>query len=214
MKNNYIVIENVSKIIKGQYVLNNINLDIAEHEIIGIYGINGSGKSMLLRAISGLIKYNGTIYFNGVESKNSPFSNDMGILIEQQEFLNEFTGIENLKLLELLQDQKIPNEIENTLKEIGLNPDDKRKYKKYSLGMKQRLSIAQAMMYTPKIILLDEPTNALDSDGIKFLTNMIIKRKMNSTFIIVSHDSIFLNKIADRIIKMENGGITNVKKKF
>lgn len=210
MKNDYITIENLSKEIKGNLVLNNINLNINEHEIVGIHGINGSGKSMLLRAISGLIRYDGSIYFDGVISTDSPLAHDMGILIEHQEFLNEFTGVENLKLLEMLQDHTNVDEVNNIIQEIGLDPADKRKYGKYSLGMKQRLAIAQAMMYTPKIILLDEPTNALDRDGVDLLTNMIFERKESSTFIIVSHDLDFLNNIADKMVKIENGGIKDV----
>lgn len=211
MKNNYITIKNLSKEIKGNLILNNINLTIKEHEIVGIYGINGSGKSMFLRAISGLIKYDGHIYFDNAISTNSPLAHDMGILIEHQEFLNEFTGTENLKLLEMLQNHKSSNEVENILTEVGLDPMDKRKYGKYSLGMKQRLAIAQAMMYTPKIILLDEPTNALDATGIELLVNMILKRKEISTFVIVSHDLNFLKNISDRMIEIENGGIKNVE---
>lgn len=211
MKNNYITIKNLSKEIKGNLILNNINLTIKEHEIVGIYGINGSGKSMFLRAISGLIKYDGHIYFDNVISTNSPLAHDMGILIEHQEFLNEFTGTENLKLLEMLQDHKSSNEVETILTEVGLDPIDKRKYGKYSLGMKQRLAIGQAMMYTPKIILLDEPTNALDATGIELLVNMILKRKEISTFVIVSHDLNFLKNISDRMIEIENGGIKNVE---
>ena len=141
---------------------------------------------------------------------SSPLAHDMGILIEHQEFLNEFTGVENLKLLEMLQDHTNIDEVNNIIQEIGLDPADKRKYGKYSLGMKQRLAIAQAMMYTPKIILLDEPTNALDRDGVDLLTNMILERKESSTFIIVSHDLDFLNNIADKMVKIENGGIKDV----
>ena len=110
----------------------------------------------------------------------------------------------------MLQDHTNVDEVNNIIQEIGLDPADKRKYGKYSLGMKQRLAIAQAMMYTPKIILLDEPTNALDRDGVDLLTNMILERKESSTFIIVSHDLDFLNNIADKMVKIENGGIKDV----
>lgn len=209
MENNYLRIENVSKTIKGNVVLQQIYLNVKEHEVLGIQGINGSGKTMLLRAVAGLIRCEGEIYFNETEAKNTPLAHDMGILIEHQGFLNEFTGAENLELLEILVKKHSKEEIPEVLREIGLDPKDKRKYGKYSLGMKQRLAIAQAMIYNPKMILLDEPTNALDQSGIELLEQMIARRRNQCTFMISSHDMEFLETVSDRIVKMEGGKLVD-----
>lgn len=212
METKYIQLENVSKVIKKRQVLMDVSFDIKEHEVLGIQGINGSGKTMLLRAIAGLIRYEGNILFQGQSREVSEAAKDMGALIEMQGFLGNFTGKENLELLETLRDSGNENEIKNVLEEVGLDSLDQRKYSKYSLGMKQRLSIAQAILYSPKIILLDEPTNALDKDGISRLESIIKCRRKTSTFVIASHDQEFLNRTADRIIEMEAGRITDESK--
>lgn len=167
---NYIELREVSKSIKGKMVLDRVSVDFGKNQIIGIRGENGSGKTMLLRAIAGLIKVQGEIKIDQVKQlANGNFAREMGILIEHPGFLNEFTGYKNLELLALLNRKKneIGEVITETLKVVGLDPHDKRRFSKYSLGMKQRLGIAQAIIFRPKVILLDEPTNAIDEVGIK-----------------------------------------------
>lgn len=207
-----IKMENVTKKIKGRMVLDNITANFPENHIIGIRGQNGSGKTMLLRAIAGLIKTTGNIEINDKRQlANGGFANEMGILIENPGFLNEFTGYKNLELLALLnrKKQEIGDEITKTLKLVGLNPDDTRKYSKYSLGMKQRLGIAQAIIFSPKIVLLDEPTNAIDETGIADLEKLFLEMQRNGiTIIIASHDGNFLEKITDDIFVMKEGRLT------
>lgn len=204
-----IELREVSKSIKGKMVLDHVSVDFGKNQIIGIRGENGSGKTMLLRAIAGLIKVQGEIKIDQVKQlTNGNFAREMGILIEHPGFLNEFTGYKNLELLALLNRKKneIGEEITETLKAVGLDPHDKRKFSKYSLGMKQRLGIAQAIIFRPKVILLDEPTNAIDEVGIKEMKRLFLElRRQGATLIIASHDSLFLQGLADVTFSMKNG---------
>lgn len=204
----YIKLENISKEIKGTPVLKQINLSIKKGSIIGLVGINGSGKTMLLRAITGLIHVDGKIEIDGKIMEKGQFPTDMGVLIELPAFLPDFTGKKNLQLLGLLQDDVTENDINEALISVGLNPDDKRPYRKYSLGMRERLGIAQAIMKKPQIILLDEPTNGIDIEGIEELKKLFIQLKNNgSTVIIASHDRQFLEDLESINYEMKAGEI-------
>lgn len=163
-----IKIENYSKKIKDTVVLENINMVLNDGMIYGIQGENGSGKTMLMRGICGLIKGSeGSINIDGkVIGKDISFPEDIGVLIENPSFIPKYTGYKNLKLVADIQGKVDKEEIIKTLQKVGLKPDDKRTYKKYSLGMKQRLGIACAIMGTPKLIILDEPFNGLDEKGV------------------------------------------------
>lgn len=161
---NEIIISGISKTIKSTEILRNIDLKLQGGKIYGLYGSNGTGKTMLLRAIAGLIHIDsGSIVINGKQlHKDSDFPESIGVVIENPEFWDGYTGFENLKMLASIK-KKIKNQaIKDTLERVGLDPSDKKTVKKYSLGMKQKLGIAQAIMERPDIILLDEPTNALD----------------------------------------------------
>lgn len=209
----YITMNQVEKTIKGRCVLDHISLEIKKGEVLGLRGINGSGKTMILRALAGLIRYQGEILIEGKKWEEVDPAWEIGALIEQPGFLPEFTGKENLQLLEMLREHKTEGEIEKTMEELGLDPDDTRKYGKYSLGMKQKLGIVQAVIYSPDLILLDEPTNALDQDGIDRLKEAVRKRKeQNCTCVIASHDMDFLRETADRIIAIEEGRIADERK--
>lgn len=174
-----IKIENLVKTIKGNKVIDNITLTLTSPKIVGFKGINGSGKTMLMRLICGLIKpTDGTITINGkVLHKDISFPESVGILIENPAFLDGYSGFENLKMLASIKNIVKDYQIKDIIKAVGLNPDDKKHYKKYSLGMKQRLGIACALMESPDIIILDEPTNALDSDGITTVKELIVQKK-------------------------------------
>ncbi len=204
----YIRLENISKKIKHKEVLKNINYCFEVNKVYGIRGENGSGKTMLLRAICGLMSICGKVEFNTKSGHEEDKKLDIGAMIEQPGFLKEFTGKENLELIGLLCDGVDESDINAALTDVGLSPEDDRKYGKYSLGMKQRLGIAQAILKYPALIVLDEPTNAIDEEGISRLVLLIKKLKAKGcTIIIASHDKGFLARTADCIITMKEGQI-------
>lgn len=203
---NYIIVKNLSKKLKGHYVLKNINLSISKGEICGFKGRNGSGKTMLLRCISGLLRPSeGEIFIDGSKLEDN-FPKSMGIIIEYPGFIPSYTGFKNLKLIAQINKKIDDNEIKKVLKAVGLDPDDGRKVKKYSLGMKQRLGIAQAIMEKPELLILDEPTNALDREGIALMRNIFLKMKnQGTTILLASHDHDELKAICDNIYTIDNG---------
>ncbi|MFJ7555404.1 ATP-binding cassette domain-containing protein [Bacillus thuringiensis] len=210
---NYIKCECMTKRLKGNIVLDNISLSVKKGEFLVLKGHNGSGKTMILRAISGLMRLNsGVVYVdNEMIGKHKQFPDSMGILIEYPSFIPGYTGFQNLKFLSSINNKISDEEIYNIIQRVGLDKTDKRKYKRYSLGMKQRLGIAQALMEQPKLLLLDEPTNALDSDGIKDVLNILkVEKSKGTTIIVASHDVHVLdNEIVDRIVHVNNGKLVD-----
>jgi ABC-2 type transport system ATP-binding protein len=209
-----IQLKNVSKNIKGKPVLENINVAFQDGKVYGLKGINGSGKTMLMRMISGLIyPTEGTIFIDGKElGKDISFPEQMGILIENPVFLDSYTGFDNLKMLASINKKASEQDIADSLRRVGLDPADKRKYRKYSLGMKQRMGIAAALMEQPKILILDEPLNALDTEGINLFSEIIKREREKRTLIIIScHDESKLNEYSDILIDLENGKIIGVE---
>jgi ABC-2 type transport system ATP-binding protein len=210
MQQPYIEIKGLSKIIRGNRILSNINLKLERGKIYGFKGKNGSGKTMLFRAICGLIKATeGEIIVDGkVLGKDISFPKNLGVLIEYPGFLPNFTGFKNLKYLADINSKIGDKEIKETLKAVGLDPEDSRKVRKYSLGMKQRLGIAQAIMEQPDLIILDEPTNALDVDGVKLINNIVIElKKKNKIVLIANHDREEIEMISDEIFTIQQGEI-------
>ncbi|PFR43810.1 ATP-binding cassette domain-containing protein [Bacillus thuringiensis] len=210
---NYIKCECMTKRLKGNIVLDNISLSVKKGEFLVLKGHNGSGKTMILRAISGLMRLNyGVVYVdNEMIGKQKQFPDSMGILIEYPSFIPGYTGFQNLKFLSSINNKISDEEIYNIIQRVGLDKTDKRKYKRYSLGMKQRLGIAQALMEQPKLLLLDEPTNALDSDGIKDVLDILkVEKSKGTTIIVASHDVHVLdNEIVDRIVHVNNGKLVD-----
>lgn len=203
-----IVVKNVKKEIKKAEILKNIDFTWTGGHIYGLRGHNGSGKTMLLRLLCGLIlPTEGSVFINEKElGKGLSFPEHVGVLIENPSFLSEYTGKENLQLLASIQNRIGEQEIEKMLYEVGLDPHDKRKYRKYSLGMKQRLGIACALMEEPPLILLDEPFNALDEEGIAQIRQLLLDRKNEQTLIVIAcHDKELLESLADEIYCMKNG---------
>ena len=185
----YIRLKDVYKTMKGTQVLKGVNLTVEQGDIVGIRGINGSGKTMVLRAIAGLIRVDGSVEIGGKKMEPGECPKDIGVLVEMPGFLPEFTGKKNLQLLGMLQEGVTEEDIEEAMNAVGLDPKDRRHYKKYSLGMKERLGIAQAILKKPKLILLDEPTNGIDSDGIQMLEELLRHLKeAGSTIVVTSHD--------------------------
>lgn len=203
-----IQVENVSKIIKGNMVIDCVSVEFSSGKVYGLQGINGSGKTMLMRLISGLIyPTEGRIVIDGkILGKEIAFSESIGILIENPAFLDNYSGFANLKLLASIQNKIDDEQIYKTLERVGLEPDSRKKYKKYSLGMKQKLGIAGAVMEKPELLILDEPANALDKEGIERLKKIVQEEKERGALIILScHDSALLEAMADVIYSMENG---------
>lgn len=203
-----ISIENVSKKIQGVTVLDNVNLRMESGKIYGLLGRNGSGKTMLMRAICGLIRpTEGKIMIDGAQQwKDFSFPPDLGMLIETPTFLPEFTGFENLEMLSSIRKKVSRNDIRETITKVGLMPDDKRITRKYSLGMRQRLGIACAIMEHPQLLVLDEPFNGLDVDGYELVKSIILEEKHKGTLIVLAcHSREDLEDLSDVIYKVEQG---------
>ena len=210
MKEAYIDIKNINKTIGNNVVLDNISISLEKGKIYGFRGKNGSGKTMLFRAICGLINVDSgeIIIDNKVLGKDISFPNSLGVLIEYPGFLDNLTGFRNLKYLAEIKGIISDKDIEEAIKKVGLDPKDTRKFKKYSLGMKQRLGIAQAIMEDPELIILDEPTNALDIDGVKLINDIILDMKSKGkTILIANHDKEELESVADEILFVDRGRI-------
>lgn len=204
----YIRLKDVYKTMKGTQVLKDVNLTVEQGDIVGIRGINGSGKTMVLRAIAGLIRVDGSVEIGGKKMEPGECPKDIGVLVEMPGFLPEFTGKKNLQLLGMLQEGVTEEDIEEAMNAVGLDPKDRRHYKKYSLGMKERLGIAQAILKKPKLILLDEPTNGIDSDGIQMLEELLWRLKEEgSTIVVTSHDRDFLDAVTSQCYEMKEGSL-------
>ena len=204
----YIRLKDVYKTMKGTQVLKGVNLMVQQGDIVGIRGINGSGKTMVLRAIAGLIRVDGSVEIGGKKMEPGECPKDIGVLVEMPGFLPEFTGKKNLQLLGMLQEGVTEEDIDEAMNAVGLDPKDRRHYKKYSLGMKERLGIAQAILKKPKLILLDEPTNGIDSDGIQILEELLWRLKeAGSTIVVTSHDRDFLDAVTSQCYEMKEGSL-------
>lgn len=204
-------LEDYCKSFKSAEVLKNINLTLESGKVIGLKGKNGSGKTMLMRAISGLIlPTSGKVYINDKElGRHISFPPSIGILIENPSFISNYTGFKNLKILASIQNRISDDEIRDAIRKVGLDPDDKRTFKKYSLGMKQRLGIAAAIMERPDIVILDEPINALDEAGAGLIKGLLDELKANGSLIIIAcHNTEELNYLSDEIYEIYDGEIT------
>lgn len=204
-------LEDYCKSFKSAEVLKNINVTLESGKVIGLKGKNGSGKTMLMRAISGLIlPTSGKVYINDKElGRQISFPPSIGILIENPSFISNYTGFKNLKILASIQNRISDDEIRDAIRKVGLDPDDKRTFKKYSLGMKQRLGIAAAIMERPDIVILDEPINALDEAGAGLIKGLLDELKANGSLIIIAcHDTEELNYLSDEIYEIYDGEIT------
>ena len=205
----YIEIDDLTKVIDKHKVLDKVSIKLEKGKIYGIKGKNGSGKTMLLRAICGLIKpTEGEVRVGEkVIGKDAAFPESVGVLIENPGFIPSFSGYENLKMLADIKKLIGKEDIEAVMEKVGLEKACfKKKYRTYSLGMKQMLGIAAAIMEKPDLILLDEPTNALDEESVRKLLDIIREEKgRGACIVLASHDMEELTLLSDIIFIMEEG---------
>ena len=203
--------KNVSKKLGNNIVINDVNIEIKKGIVTGLKGINGSGKTMMMRLIAGLIyATKGEVVIDGkVLGKDISFPPSIGLMLENPAFLPGYNGFDNLKMLASIKGEIKDEKIDEVLETVGLAAIDK-KYRKYSLGMKQRLGIAAAIMEEPDIILLDEPTNSLDASGVEMVQKIVAREKERGATVILScHDSALLESMCDEIFNIEVGVITD-----
>ena len=199
-------IKNYCKSIKSRLILNNVSYNFEYGKIYGIYGHNGSGKTMLLRAIAGLlVPDSGSVAIDGkVLHKDMSFPPSIGIVIENMNLLPQYNAFDNLKILGKIKKTATDEDIKTALERVGLKSD--LKVKKFSLGMKQRLNIAQAVFEKQKIILLDEPTNALDNDGVQLIYKLLKEEKERGALVVITtHHKEDLEEVCDVVLKMTEG---------
>lgn len=203
-----ITIENVTKKLKGKTILDNVNLVFEGGLIYGLVGKNGSGKTMLLRLISGLIFADeGSVKINDRQlHKDLSIPESCGVMIENTELLPSMTAFDNLKMLSKIKNTANDEMILKALSDVGLDPESTKKVRSFSLGMKQRLSIAQTIFEDPDILLLDEPTNALDDEGAALVRDLLIRlRNTGKIIIIASHSREDISLLTDKVIRVTEG---------
>ncbi len=206
-------LKNVSKRLNDVTVLEDISLTLEAGTIYGLKGKNGCGKTMLMRMMAGVIyPTSGTVSIDGeILHKDIATPRSIGVLIENPAFLPGYTGQRNLELLAGLTGKADRTQIAKTMSRVGLDPNDKRTYRKYSLGMKQRLGIACALMECPDLILLDEPINAIDEKGVPKIWEALQEEKQRGALIVLAcHDTEELTSLADQIITIEEGKICGI----
>ena len=208
-----IKIENYTQKIKKDIILNDINLHLKENKIYGFVGRNGSGKSILFKGICGLLNIsNGKIIIKGKEiGKDIDFYDNLGAVLDGAGFLPNLSSFDNLKLLASIRNKISDSDIKSALNKVGLDPNDKKKYKKYSLGMKQKLALAQAIMENPELLILDEPFNGLDSYSVKDIRDMLIDyKKEGKTILISSHIKEDIDILCDEVYELDRGNINKL----
>lgn len=205
-----IVFDGVTKVIGHNTVIDHINCTMQTGGITGLKGINGSGKTMMMRLIAGLIyPTEGRVVVEGkVVGKEIGFPPSLGLMLENPAFLDAYSGYENLKLLAEINHRISDSGIRKALSRVGLLENKDKKYRKYSLGMKQRLGIAAAIMEHPALLLLDEPTNSLDESGVELVKQIVREERARGATVLLScHDAAILEGLADEIISLERGRI-------
>lgn len=205
-----ITVRNVYKTFKGSDALHDISMTFEAGRVTGLSGPNGSGKTMLMRIITGLVKpTKGSVEVDGkVVGADIAFPPSLGLLLEGPTFINGYSGFDNLKVLASIRMALTDDEIRAWIGRVGLDPADKRHYRKYSLGMKQRLGIAAALMETPEVVMLDEPTNALDVSGVEMVRREVNSaRERGATVVLACHDANVLRELSDEIWYLAEGHI-------
>ena len=211
---NMIETENLNLSIGKTEILKSISVSLEEGKIHGLIGRNGSGKTMLMKCICGFIRpTSGKITVDGkIIGKDTDFPENMGIIIETPGFIPYYSGLKNLKVLASLGGKLKNEDIRRSMELVGLNPDLRRHVKKYSLGMRQRLGLAQAVMEDPKILVLDEPFNGLDKEGVRDMREYLLSfREKGKTILISSHTAEDIEILCDTVHEMDKGNIEKIR---
>ena len=198
-------ISHISKTLRGAKVLDDVSLTLEGGNIYGLMGENGSGKTMLMRTVCGLVRPDrGTVTFDGQDRKSA--KPVLGVMIENTALYPDLTGMENLGLFASILRIADKNAQAEAMERVGLDPKDRRTYRKYSLGMKQRLLLAQAIMEKPQVLLLDEPTNAIDAEGVA-LTHEIMRQEADrgAVVLLASHISADIHDLCCKVYRMDRG---------
>lgn len=207
-------VENLTKRFGEDMVLHGVSRDFEEGKIHGVVGNNGSGKTVMMKCICGfLIPGGGRVLVRGKQvGKDMDFPEDIGIIIETPGFLPGLTGMKNLQILASLKRKVGAEAIRETIRRVGLDPDSKKPVGKYSLGMRQRLGIAQAIMENPSILILDEPFNGLDKHGAAQMRELIkALREQGKTVLLASHNQVDIDELCDTVCEMDAGHMTMVR---
>lgn len=209
-----IAVENVMKRYGTQTVLKDVSVSFEKGKIHGIIGRNGSGKTVLFKCICGFITSDGgRVLVDGKQiGKDVDMPKDLGLIIENPGFLPNYSAFRNLKFLAMLQKKITDEEIRETLRKVGLDPESRKWVGKYSLGMRQRLGIAQAIMEDPSILVLDEPFNGLDKHGVEEMRTLLLELKeQGKTILLASHNSEDIRLLCDRVYEMDAGVLTELE---
>ena len=205
-------VRNVSLTIKNAKILQNVTLQCGQGEICGIVGRNGSGKTILMKCICGFVQpTEGEVFVMGKRiGRDADFIPEAGLIIETPGFIPHYSGMKNLRLLASIRNKIGEPEIRKSMELVGLDPDSKKRVKKYSLGMRQRLGIAQAIMEDPKYLILDEPFNGLDKEGVEEMRAYLLELKsQGKTILLASHSSEDIRILCDTVHEIEHGKLTS-----
>lgn len=209
-----IEVKNLSKSFGEEQVLKGVSRDFEIGKIHGIVGNNGSGKTVLMKCICGFLKPSGgRVLVNGKEvGKDMDFPDDLGIIIETPGFLPNLSGMKNLQILASLKKRASNEVIREVIRKVGLDPDSRKPVGKYSLGMRQRLGLAQALMEDPSILILDEPLNGLDKHGVVHIRELIKSlRAEGKTILLASHNQMDIDELCDTVCEMDGGVMTMMR---
>ena len=209
-----IILKNVSKTFRDKTVLQKTDLTVESGTITGFIGRNGSGKTVLLKLICGLmLPTTGTVTVDGVQvGRDRDFAPDAGVLIETPSFINYESGLRNLRDLAAIRRKISVEQVKDAIRLVGLDPEDKKRVGKYSLGMRQRLGIAQAIMEDPSLIILDEPMNGLDKEGVEEMRVLFSNlRGEGKTILLASHSAEDVDLLCDAVYELDKGRMERVR---
>lgn len=209
-----VIVKNLTKKFKEATVLDNVNITFESGKVHGLIGRNGSGKTMLMKCICGIVPLtSGEIIVNEKRvGKDVDIPANVGVIIETPGFIPNYSAFNNLKFLAALNHKIGKEEIRNAIKSVGLNPDDKKHVGKFSLGMRQRLGLAQAIMENPDLLILDEPMNGLDKDGVADMRQYLLALKeQGKTILIASHSAEDIDVLCDTVYEIDKGKLEKAR---